>query len=206
MTRQNIFTGTTANDGTGDTLRSAGTKINQNFSEIYEFLGTSSDELSSQVSLDDSSVVFEGTTADGFETRLQVIDPSADNLIQLPDSSGVVTLNDGIQDLNNKRITVDRLAARTTILSSNTTIAASAGHQPHVHLMDSGNGVLTMVLADGDVQGELRFITNDADSADFTVSSGDNFTLRTNQGIIVIWMGSQWMQLSRSSTSQHQLL
>ena len=89
MTRQNIFTGTTANDGTGDTLRSAGTKINQNFSEIYEFLGTSSDGLSSQVSLDDSSVVFEGTTADGFETRLQVIDPSADNLIQLPDSSGV---------------------------------------------------------------------------------------------------------------------
>ena len=31
MTRQNINVGSSANDGTGDTLRSAGTKINQNF-------------------------------------------------------------------------------------------------------------------------------------------------------------------------------
>ena len=31
MTRQNINIGSSANDGTGDTLRTAGTKINQNF-------------------------------------------------------------------------------------------------------------------------------------------------------------------------------
>ena len=30
MVKQVISTGTTANDGTGDTLRSAGTKINEN--------------------------------------------------------------------------------------------------------------------------------------------------------------------------------
>jgi len=35
MTQQIIATGSTANDGTGDTLRSAGTKINANFSELY---------------------------------------------------------------------------------------------------------------------------------------------------------------------------
>lgn len=35
MARQNIFTGTTANDGTGDTLRSAFTKVNANFVELY---------------------------------------------------------------------------------------------------------------------------------------------------------------------------
>ena len=43
MTRQNISTGTSANDGTGDTLRSAATKINANFTEIYDFLGTPGD-------------------------------------------------------------------------------------------------------------------------------------------------------------------
>ena len=37
MTRQNISIGSAANDGTGDTLRSAGTKINNNFREIYTF-------------------------------------------------------------------------------------------------------------------------------------------------------------------------
>lgn len=35
MTQQTIATGSAANDGTGDTLRSAGTKINANFTEVY---------------------------------------------------------------------------------------------------------------------------------------------------------------------------
>jgi hypothetical protein len=35
MTMQTIGIGTAANDGTGDTLRSAGTKINENFAELY---------------------------------------------------------------------------------------------------------------------------------------------------------------------------
>lgn len=39
MTRQNINIGTNANDGTGDTLRQSGTKINQNFVEIYQRFG-----------------------------------------------------------------------------------------------------------------------------------------------------------------------
>ena len=33
MSRQNIFKGTSANDGTGDTLRQASDKINQTFVE-----------------------------------------------------------------------------------------------------------------------------------------------------------------------------
>ena len=40
MAKQVINTGTTVNDGTGDSLRSAGAKINQNFDEIYAVLGT----------------------------------------------------------------------------------------------------------------------------------------------------------------------
>jgi len=45
MTRQSISTGSAANDGTGDTLRSAGTKINANFGELYYDLGGDSDTL-----------------------------------------------------------------------------------------------------------------------------------------------------------------
>ena len=35
MAKQDLNLGTAANDGTGDDLRTAGTKINQNFTELY---------------------------------------------------------------------------------------------------------------------------------------------------------------------------
>ena len=43
MARQGIGTGSSPNDGTGDTLRSAGGKINDNFSEIYTYFGDGTD-------------------------------------------------------------------------------------------------------------------------------------------------------------------
>ena len=36
MAKEVISTGSAANDGTGDTLRTAGTKINSNFTELYD--------------------------------------------------------------------------------------------------------------------------------------------------------------------------
>jgi hypothetical protein len=42
MAKLNIGIGSTANDGTGDTLRVAGGKINDNFSEIYTAIGNGS--------------------------------------------------------------------------------------------------------------------------------------------------------------------
>lgn len=45
MSRQNISTGTAANDGTGDSLRDAGVKINTNFGELYFDIGGDSDVL-----------------------------------------------------------------------------------------------------------------------------------------------------------------
>ena len=43
MARENISIGSSANDGTGDTLRNAGTKINDTFVELYLKLGGDSD-------------------------------------------------------------------------------------------------------------------------------------------------------------------
>jgi hypothetical protein len=39
----------------------------------------------------DASIIFEGTTADAYETVLTVGDPTADNTITLPDESGTLT-------------------------------------------------------------------------------------------------------------------
>ena len=105
MARQNLGIGSSANDGNGDTLRTAGTKINANFAELYSFLGGGdSSNLSSQITLEDSAVVFEGATADGNETRLTAVNPSADRQIQLPDAGGIVTLNAATQTLSAKTL------------------------------------------------------------------------------------------------------
>ena len=45
MAKQAVGIGTSANDGTGDTLRAGADKINDNFNEIYSALGNSSNVL-----------------------------------------------------------------------------------------------------------------------------------------------------------------
>jgi hypothetical protein len=106
MTRQNISTGSAANDGTGDTLRTAGTKINDNFVELYRFLGGGdSNNLSSQISFEDSSVVFEGSSTDDFEMRLGTQNPTADRVVLLPNASGTISLTSATETLTNKTLT-----------------------------------------------------------------------------------------------------
>jgi hypothetical protein len=104
MTRQNISTGTTANDGTGDTLRSAGQKINENFVEIYRKLGGDSDVLSTGITFTNNNIVFEGTSADAFETIVTVTNPTKDNTINFPDSSGEVVITTAEQNLFGKHL------------------------------------------------------------------------------------------------------
>jgi hypothetical protein len=51
----------------------------------------------------DGSVVFEGSTADAFETTLAITDPTADRTITFPDSTGTVALTSGV--INNSLLT-----------------------------------------------------------------------------------------------------
>lgn len=129
MARQNIGVGASANDGTGDTLRIAGTKINDTFVEIYRKLGGGdSDNLSSQISLEDSAIVFEGASIDAFETRLTVVDPSADRQIQLPNAGGIVSLVANTETLTNKTLTGPVLS-NAKIPNSGNTLIDSQGRE-----------------------------------------------------------------------------
>jgi uncharacterized protein RhaS with RHS repeats len=42
------------------------------------------------LALTDSSIIFEGSTADDFETTLTVVDPTADRVITIPNESGTL--------------------------------------------------------------------------------------------------------------------
>ena len=98
MTRQIINTGSTANDGTGDTLRSTGTKINANFAEIYSLVGGGS---ASATRLTDSGLDIIGTN---FVTKIGAANPLSELSINFPDSSGEVVINTATQTLTNKTI------------------------------------------------------------------------------------------------------
>ena len=133
MTRQNIGIGSSANDGNGDTLRQAGTKINSNFAEVYALLGGGdSSNLSSQIALETDAVTFEGTSANDFETRLKATNPSQDNIITLPDSTGTVTLDNTIQTLTNKTLTAPKINENVALTSTAT----------ELNLLDGVTGVV----------------------------------------------------------------
>ena len=169
MSRQNISIGTTANDGTGDTLRSAGSKINANFVEIYQHLANDSDALSSNIFFEDSSIVFEGASADAYETRLHVVDPTADRSIQLPNADGVITLNTATQTLTNKSLTspsivtpkittsindvngneLIKLSATSSAVNEITVVNAASGNNPQVNATGSGTNINLNLNAKG---------------------------------------------------------
>lgn len=61
-------------------------------------VGTPGDANS--IVLDGTGIVFEGSLADGFETTLGVINPTADRAINLPDSSGTIALLNSLSVTN----------------------------------------------------------------------------------------------------------
>jgi hypothetical protein len=50
----------------------------------------------------DASIVFEGATPDAFETTLTVVDPTQDNTITMPNTTGTVVIATAAQTLTNK--------------------------------------------------------------------------------------------------------
>jgi hypothetical protein len=109
MTRQILNRGTTANDGTGDTLRGAGLKIEQNFQEIYQKLGGDSTVLMPLISFDSDRIIFEGRLNDTNETFIGVNEPTADRTILFPDYTGDVIVDSATQTMANKIVLTSSL-------------------------------------------------------------------------------------------------
>ncbi len=86
MAKQTINTGLSANDRTGDTLRTTGIKINANFTELYNVLGGSNIGVGTS-QLTDSGLDILGTSA---RTKLGAVGGNVEVNIDLPDSSGTV--------------------------------------------------------------------------------------------------------------------
>tara|TARA_B100000131_G_scaffold317578_1_gene359824 strand:+ start:9477 stop:10973 length:1497 start_codon:yes stop_codon:yes gene_type:complete len=102
MAKQSIGIGSSANDGTGDTLRDGAVKLNSNFTEIYQALGDGTNVqvdigsgiLDNQVlKWNASNTQFEGANYDTLTSDLDVggnyiVSSSAGDVVIKPDSTG----------------------------------------------------------------------------------------------------------------------
>jgi hypothetical protein len=81
-----------------------------------------------------SSIVFEGTNADPYETTLTVTEPTQDNTITLPNTTGTVVIADATQTLTNKTLTSPTISGSPVItgLSSAGMISSSATPKDYV--------------------------------------------------------------------------
>ena len=185
MTRQNINVGSSANDGTGDTLRTAGTKINQNFQEIYTQLGGDSSTLTTQIIIKDSgsvgTIIFEGTSADSHETKLIASNVAADTTITLPDSEGTIITTTATQTLTNKTLTTPTIASITnggtiTIPSGAGTVATIAGSQTLTNKTLTSPTINTPIIGTSlnDANGNefIKFTTTSSAVNELTIANG----------------------------------
>jgi hypothetical protein len=165
MTRQVISTGSAANDGTGDTLRSASQKINQNFAEIYGFLsGGDSSVLSAGITLEDSAVVYSGNS---YDTRLVSKDPTADRLVQIPNANGIIVLETHTQTLTNKTLTAPTISTPKITTSINDTnnnevikITATSSAVNEVTIINAATGDDPVIQASGQANRNLSLKGN----------------------------------------------
>lgn len=222
MTRQNINVGSSANDGTGDTLRSAGTKINANFQELYTQLGGDSSTLSTKVIIKDSSsvgtIIFEGTSADSHETKLIATDPTADRTITLPNAGGNVVLDTATQTLTNKTLTSPTIASITnggtiTIPSGAGTIATIAASQTLTNKVLTSPTINTPIIGTSlnDANGNefIKFTTTSSAVNELTLANGASTTgpalsatgSGTNLNISLTAKGTGSVELSKAAFS-----
>jgi hypothetical protein len=108
----------------------------------------------SGLSLNDSSIVFEGSTVDANETTISVIDPTSDRSIVFPNASGTVQLEEiSFNPLNGtgytflisdkgKMIKATNSSEQIYYIPTNSSVAFPVGTQ--IHLIGLGTGVVNI--------------------------------------------------------------
>ena len=186
MARQNINIGSTANDGTGDPLRTAFDKINDNFVELY---GTDNDITTLDANLDVNN--FSITT--GVTNGNITVSPNGTGNINLgalkfngtsisSDDSTIVNINEALR--------VEGALTATGALTSNTSLTLASG----ATVTGIDNGALgssaTLLATQGaiktyiDAQNTAQALTFVGDDSTGTaVNSGETFQIAGGTGL-----------------------
>jgi len=141
--------------------------------------------------------VFEGSTADSFETTLVATDPTADRTLTLPDLTGTVSVITATETLTNKTLTTPVIAeidsGSSITLDATTDIILDADGD-NITMKAGGTTVLDFVLNGTtdvtlDAPGDIKL---DADGGDiFFLDAGTTFGSATNNsGNLIIKSGT----------------
>ena len=188
MAYQTVNTGSSANDGTGDQLRTAFDKINDNFSEVYTELGGTS---LSNVSI----------TANTIST-----DDTNGSLTIAPNGSGTIILANAVSASSNVSVTGKLTVANAAAFSgpANTFVTfGAADATPSVatgNLFKTGGAVTITALDDSTAGQTITIISDHAVMYDVTGTTlkGGSTNITTAIGDVTTWIsdGTNWYLLS----------
>ena len=68
--------------------------------------------------VENNTILFEGATADEHETKLTVVDPTADRTVSLPNATGTVVLEDNTATLSNKTIAISQVTELSNLTAT----------------------------------------------------------------------------------------
>ena len=120
-----------------------------------------------------TGIVFEGATANDFETTLTVTDPTADRTVTFQDATGTVVLRDSTDTLTNKSISLGSNTVTSTLAQLNTAlsdadVASLAGSETLTNKTLTSPTVSGLTLSDGSIV--LEGATADAHETTLTVT------------------------------------
>ena len=131
----------------------------------------------SGLTISDASVVFEGATADAFETTLTVTDPTADRTVYIPDATTTLVGTDTTQTLTNKTLTSPTITGTGAIAGTFTGNLTGnvTGNVSGTSGSTTGNAATATALATG----RTFQLTGDVEASGVTFDGTGNVSLTT---------------------------
>lgn len=171
MAKQTIGIGTSANDGTGDALRTAFTKVNENFTEVYTSLNPSVIALSAT---DGSTVT--GTTTETLSRSLLI---PANTYI----GNGMLELicrmtKTGTSGVSNIRIykNTSNTLTGATLIASNTAITGTNVFSQMIRTFRVNSNILSGINQTSSALTDIQSVSSSLTSTTFTTSV-DNYII-----------------------------
>jgi hypothetical protein len=125
------------------------------------------------LTLGDGNLVFEGATADAFETTLTVADPTADRTVTIPDATTTLVGTDTTQTLTNKTLTSPTITGTGAIAGTFT--GNLTGNVTGTSGSTTGNAATATALATG----RTFQLTGDVEASGVTFDGTGNVSLTT---------------------------